>query len=302
MGSQLSWFDTPSEGPREALLVEGERVQAASPEGEVRWMKVHDWIERIAPRRIDTSDAFLPDGTKCVVPIPKGTLVVHQTPPRSYNFKWIAKDSPEPYGEGTEYREVRLALPYVIMLAVFNGPPGAPPKLSNTSECFFSTQPVDKQGFETPLCYPALLNCSRFLDEDDDKPLSWICVQHLSPKSHAGAKTPGEGLRRGLRALLQHLFESGFNHSSDRHEISSWFSETVAAQVDDRIASVESWEAASGEDPLFVLDVPWLATQHTLGSVIERIAAIRGSNSARFSTAGDLVRVLFQHGKRLNDE
>jgi hypothetical protein len=305
MATQLSWFDQHPLGQRGAqdrLIAEGERVLGESPEGELRWMKVTDWIERLVPRRIDTCDALLPDGAKAVLPIPKGNLVVHQTPPRTWNFQWIAKASPEPFGPGAEYREIRLALPYVIVLAVFDGAPGGLPRLSNSSECFFSTRPLDRAGFATELCYPALLNCSRFPLEAKDKPLSWICVQHLSPKAHMGAKTPSEALRRGLGALLQHLFESGFNLSSEHHELSSWFSETVAAGVDARIASVETWEQASAEDPLFVLDVPWLPTGHTLQSIVERIAQHRGGQDPRSRTASDLVRVVFEHGKGKDDE
>lgn len=304
MGLQLSWFGatpgTPAES--EALVVRGDAVQATSPEGEVRWMKVGDWIGRLAPRRIDTCDALLPDGTKAVLPLPKGTLVVHQTPPRTFRFQWIAPDSPAPFGPGTQYREVRLSLPYVVVLATFDHGPDGLPRLSNGSECFFANQPLDREGFETPLSYPALLNCSRFGEEVKDKPWSWICVQHLSRKSHAGGKSAGDCLRLGLGALLRHLFESGFNLSSEHHEESSWFSETVARGVDPRVSSVEAWEAASAEDPLFGLEVPWIPTGHSLGQVIERMAELRGGQPARAATAADLARVVFRHGEKHRTE
>ena len=82
----------------------------------------------------------------------------------------------------------------------------------------------------------------------------------------------------------------GFNRSSEHHELSSWFTETVSAGVDPRLASVETWEAASAEEPLFVLQVPWLPTGKTLGQVIERIRDQRGSR--RIETAQDVARVV----------
>jgi hypothetical protein len=278
----------------EAITIEGDRVRAVSPEGVERSIEIEALVERLTPARFDTRDAVLPDGVKGVLPIPRGTLVVHQTPPRVHAFRWIAADSSAPFGENARYREVRLALPYLIVLAVFDEALREIPKLSGCSECFFADRPLDVDGLRTKLCYPSLLNCSRFPVEDASKPLSWICVQHLSPASHAGARTAGAALRRGLTALLRHLLESGFNLSSEHHEVSSWFTETVRARVDPRVGSVEAWERASAEDPLFALEVPWLPTGRTLGEIVERIAAGRARRPARVRTARDLVRVVFR--------
>lgn len=301
-------FKGAGEGTREAgsdaaastdtITIEGDQVQAVSPEGERRSMKLLELLERVAPPRIDTCGTVLPDGVKCVIPIPKGAIFVHQTAPRVHSFEWIAKDSPKPYGKGTRYRQVSIALPYLIVMAVFDEGRGGVPRLAGSSECFFSNQPLDVDGVDTQLLFPALLNCSRFHDGDLSKPLSWICVQHLPEAAHVGEKTAGRAIRKGLGALLQHLLEAKFNLSSEHHEISSWYSESVKAEIDPRIASVEAWERASTADRLFALEVPWLPTGKTLQEVAQRIANARGAGRPRFQTARDLLRAIFQPAPR----
>lgn len=278
----------------ESIAIEGERVHAVSPEGERRSIELAELLERVAPRRLDTGDTVLPDGVKCVLPLPGGTLFVHQTPPRVHRLQWIANDSPAPFGRGASYREVSLALPYLIVLAVFDGRPGAVPQLAGSSECFFSNRPLDADGLDTELAFPALLNCSRFPDGDPSRPLSWICVQHLAEAGRASERTVRGAVQKGLAALLHHLLESGFNLSSEHHEVSSWWSETVKAGVDPRLASVEAWERASAEDRLFALEVPWLPTGRTLRQVAQRIADARGRSGPGVRTARDLLRVIFR--------
>ena len=290
----------PVEGidpPQESLTVEGNMVHAVSPEGERRSMKVAELLAKLLKPRVDTCSTILPDGVKAVVPIDQGSIYVHQSPPRVYRFRWIADGSPQPFGAGAQYREVRIALPYLVVLAVFEESRGSVPRLGNASEAFFCNEPLDAKGVDTELCYPALLNCSRFPEEAISKPLSWICVQHLPPTERGGGDDAGASVRKGLTALLQHLLESGFNLSSEHHEVSSWYSETVKAGVDPRLATIETWEQASAEDPLFVLEVPWLPTGHTLGQVAERIAKQRERRRSKITTARDLLRVVFQNTK-----
>ena len=88
-----------------------------------------------------------------------------------------------------------------------------------------------------------------------------------------------------------------FNRSSEMHEGSSWFKETVDAAVDPRIASIETWQEASAQDPLFVLDVPWLATGKTLQEVCERIIRLAGPSRSAPGTASDIARLVI-NGKK----
>lgn len=272
------------------VTIEGERVHARSPEGAEAGMSVAEFSEKLLSGLPDTRGVVWPDGTSSLEPVGSGFVLVHQTPPAVHGFRWIAADSESEYGPGTSYREVRLALPFLVVLALFErAGRSARIQLGSRNECFFTNRPLAREGMDTPLCFPALLNCSRFPDEPAH-PLSWICTQHLSPSEYARRGSLSGAVHDGLRALLRHLLESGFNRSSEHHELSSWFTETVKAEVDPRLASVEAWEAASAEDPLFALQVPWLPTGRTLGQVIERIREQR--DSRRIRTAQDVARVV----------
>jgi hypothetical protein len=278
--------------PFEEVKVLGDEVVATLPEGNQKKMKLKDVLKKMAPQVPDTCGAILPDGVKAAIPFAGGVILVHQTPPQVYSFRWIAEGSAAEFGPGTTYRTVRLALPYVIVLAVFGGTPRGVPQLSQRSECFFSNVPLEKQGLDTPMSYPALLNCSKIPD-DGEHALSWICTQHLPPQEFGGRRTLDASLRDGLGALLRHLLESGFNRSSEHHEGASGFGASVEAAIDPRIANVESWEKATADNPLFVLEVPWLPTGKTLGEVVARVGKPGRGRARTFTSASDIARLMF---------
>jgi hypothetical protein len=183
-----------------------------------------------------------------------------------------------------------LALPYLIVLAVFARSPAGRLRLTHANECFFRTAPLRHPDDE--LLYPGLLNCSRF-DPPDGRPLSWICTQHLAPHPEMLHADPGLALPGGLEALRRCLMETGFNYSSEKHEASSWFSES--RNVDARIRTVEAWEQASREDPLFALNVPWIPTGHSLGSAVNRIFARLNAAGPQTSPAATMARYIFNY-------
>jgi hypothetical protein len=210
------------------------------------------------------------------------TIWVHETPPCVYSFKWIAADSPARFGPETKYRTVRIALPYLVVLAAFEGD-----MLSPHNECFFRTGPLRDDGDE--LLYPALLNCSKFTPQEG-RPLSWICTAKIDPSQFLGQSDPRQRMRAGFKALMHCLLETGFNYSSEDHEGSSWFTESTGC--DPRVSTVESWEKATEENPLFVLDVEWLKTGLTLRQMIDRMYSYRGVGNGGLAES-DLARILF---------
>jgi len=272
----------------ETITIKDRNVVAVSPEGQTAQMSLQELIAKLAPRRMDTNGAILPDGVKAAFSQGPYTIWVHQTPPRIWHMKWIKADSPAPYGPGATYRNVRIALPYLIVLAVFQ----ADGRLTRFNECFFRSEPLNSPGDE--LYYPALLNCSEF-HEQRGNPLSWICTQHVKPDVVLKETSVCKRMQMGLKILLHCLVETGFNRSSEHHEKSSWYSNSVG--VDPRIATVEKWEEASLHDPLFVLDVPWLKTNHTLQQLVERIFTNRGAAAAAPATAADIARIIFNQAR-----
>jgi hypothetical protein len=276
----------------QTVSIKGARVSVTSPEGQTATLSVEELFNRLDGREMGTGGIVLPDGVKAIVPQGRLTVWIHQTPPKVHNFKWITNDSPSPFGRGTTYREARIALPYLIVLAVFGKTRDGRWGMTNANECFFRTAPL--RSLDDPLFYPALLNCSKF-DPPEGKPLSWICTQYLPVARLMRQPDDDQSMRRAFQALMHCLLETGFNYSSEEHEDSSWFTES--SRVDPRIATVEAWEAASAESPMFVLEVPWLEVGLSVRQMIDRIAANNRATKASVRSAGDIARIAFNYGK-----
>jgi len=270
--------------------LEGTEARASSPEGNSAEMPLEKLMDSVTARTLDSGEFILPDGVNAVRSEGPVTIVVHETPPRVHSFKWIASDSPRPYGSGAKYREVAIALPYLVTLIVFRHGLGAPLTLTELNECFFRTAPLE--SLEDELFYPALLNCSKFTPPDG-KPLAWICTQHLNFAAVNRDAPPARRLRAGFCALMHCLLEAGSNYSSEHHEGASWFTESRG--VDPRVSSVERWQEATAADTLFVLEVPWLKTGYSLQGVLQRIFHNLGAGNRAPWTSAALARIIFNH-------
>ena len=278
--------------PVEEVIIRDKKVVTVSPEGQQASMDLAKLVEAILRTKghnMDSCGVVLPDGVKLLASKGPVTIWVYERSPQVYSLKWIASNSPAPYGRKARYRTVRIALPYLIIMAVFVPGRRNRIQLHRYNECFFRSAPLKNPSTDT-LFYPALLNCSKF-DPPDGSPLSWICTQKLGYKSISSEPDDNTRMRTSLHALLHALLETGYNLSSERHEASSWFTESVS--VDPRIATLERWEKETDKDPLFVLDVPWLKTGLTLGQVIDRIFKILHARCPGIKSAEDIQRILF---------
>lgn len=265
------------------ITINNNLVSLTSPEGQIAEIKLDKVAKLLAPPPLSTDGVVLPDGVKAIIPGDKLTVVVHQTTPRMWCLKWIAGDSPAKYGTGTKYRNVTIALPYVIVMAMFNKE-----GLTSYSEAFFTIKPLT--SLDDKLLAPALLNCSKLpSNQSQGKMISWICVQNL-PFGKVKAKDRNKQIHLGLKELLRCLFETGFNLSSEDHEGSSWFTES--AKIDKRIETIEKWEKASARDPLFVLDVPWIPVNNSVSEMAARMLKINGDTTKEVTQAS-LERMVF---------
>jgi hypothetical protein len=276
--------------PEARLAIEETEAIATSPEGKTARMPLETLLAKTAAGQMTTGPVILPDGIKVVLSQGPITIWIWESPPRVYHFDWIANDSTQPFGQGTKYRNVRLALPYVIVLATFARNEAGLPQLVSANECFFRNAPLKQ--FEDELCYPALLNCSKF-SPPEGHPLSWICTQHLRVNPKMQGRNAAERYCAGFEALRHCLLETAFNYSSDHHEAASWFSESRA--VDPRLHTVEAWQEATAKDPLFVLEIPWLKTGLNVRQVTDRVFSNLGANKARVGSASGLARIIFNH-------
>lgn len=279
------------------VVIQDEWAVASSPEGLTARMKVNELVGRLAPGRMNTCGVVLPDGVKLLSNRGRATIWVHQTPPQVHSLKWIAADSPAQYGKGTKYREVRVALPYVVVLAAFIHGRDGQMHLGPANECFFRAAPLT--SLDDTLCFPALLNCSKF-DPPDGQPLSWICTQHLDQTASADETDPGKRLRTEFDALMHCLLETGFNYSSEHHEGTSWF--TASQQVDPRIASIEKWQEATEAGWSFVLEVPWLEVGLSVRQVMERMFDNMNGIAESVRSARDIARQIFNRSAQKDDD
>jgi len=267
-----------------AVALDGHDVVVTEPEGALHRMPFGQAVSVLVPRWF--GECVWPDGVKLVRELARGAIVVHQTPARVHSLEWIAEDSPVEFGAGVRYRRVRLALPYVLVLAVYTVDRTGSLQLSMLNECMFANAPL--RSMDDPLFLPALLNISKFEGHNGLGTIAWLCTQHLD-RQFRGIPDPATRARAGLDALVGHLFQGGFNRSSEHNEGASWFAETVAAGVDERVASVEAWEAATRDDPLFATEVEWLPS----GTVGENLARIASSLELEGPVLGalDLARI-----------
>ena len=197
-----------------------------------------------------------PDGVKFAEWREPRLVVVHQNSPCKRRLKWIAADSPKPYGPGTQYRYVEVSLPYAITFAVFDAC-GNRLRIGPRNELYFVNRPL--RSLNDSLGYPALLNVSKV--NRNGRKATWICVQHLK----AGLEMDWT---QQLDALVQHCFDGAFNLSSEHHEGSSWYKESSSIAG---LHPIEEWSRCSKEDPLFALNVEWLPAPLNVGEMIEAL-------------------------------
>lgn len=260
-------------------------MSAVSPEGNKASMPLADWLAKVSPPLINCGEHILPDGIKAITTRGAWTIAVYEASPRVLNLKWITENSQSPYGTGATYRNVRIAVPYMLLLASFirhnQYPSGI--RLSGHNECYFRTEPLAK--WNEKLCYPSMLNVSKF---PGGKPLTWICTQHVDFSPLLASKQP---IVDGIKTLIQCMIGTGFNLSSESHEGNSWF--TACKDVDERISTVKNWEKATTNDPLFVLDVPWKPTGFSLTQVVDKMFNHLGEGAPAKPTAATIARHIF---------
>jgi hypothetical protein len=197
----------------------------------------------------------LPDNIKWIVRSHKLTLCILQLTPEVRWMKWVAPNSPVPFGPGATYVEHRLATPYVVLKVPFLGQ-----RIVPRIEVFYRNHSLDQDGIDGALFWPNLYNVSAHAYECT----AWYCSQHLP---EARAKTT---LRDGLNAVVHHLFGGGFNASSEFNEGLSTFGLCAKENVDRRVTDVNRWAEATLQDPRFVLEVDWKPTGLTVKDLIER--------------------------------
>ena len=280
-GESLMFVRHAGEKGGQQVILMDDKALVDSYAGSQGSMSVADLVTRMGPG-ISTGPGVIPNGVRAILSQGGQTLVFWERPPHVASFQWIAEDSPRPYGPGTKYRTVRIALPYLLIAASFTREGNGVPELNTSAnECFFRNQPL--RSLDDELLYPALLNCS--VMKSPNAPLAWICTQYLNHRHQSE-----DPICNGLESVRYCLLETAFNLSSEHHEGNSWFgaSKTKIPQVE----TVERWESETNKDPLFALEVPWLPTKHTVKQFAERTFKRLGAADTSIKTADDVARII----------
>ncbi len=240
------------------LLLENGTLSLTTEEGQRVERPESDLVELLRNELLPPlGAAALPDGIKFVEWRNPYLVLVHQLPPHVRRMQWIAPDSPQDFGPGTTYRQVRLSMPYSITFAVY-GLQRDRLFLTGSNELYFRNSPLRDRS--DSLCYPALLNVSRV--DRNRRQGAWICTQHLGLQ-------PEMTWTGQLEALLNHFWNSGSNRSSERHEGASWYS--VQAANLPSISTVEAWEAATRDNEAMALHLPWAKAPLNAGQMIDAL-------------------------------
>lgn len=178
-------------------------------------------------------------------------VLIEQTAmPRTVHV--IAEDSPASEGTAAKYVRRTLSFPYIYLLIAFAGP-----SMLNCQQLFYRNRPL--QSLDDPLFLSNMLNVST---DDFHKIPNWLCLQglHISNDMPFGKK---------IRTILDYIWNSSWNKSIDVHGGVSQF--MVMKDIDHRISSFPRWEAATREDPYFMLKIDWKPAGMTVRQAFDRM-------------------------------
>jgi hypothetical protein len=281
------------------ITITGKVVKATSPEGVTATMPIDQFVQKLHPPIMNCGGLVLPHGVHLYFSTASTTIFFWELPPAVHLVRWISADSKVPYrmgGAKVLYEDRRLAMPYVVIVAVFIRDPSGRLVLSGKNEAYFRTAPLEDADDE--LLFPALLNISKFPGKVAAKmPLTWICTQFLDMQKLAAESDFNRRVRQSLKALRSTMLEAGFNYSSEHHELTSYWS--VSARKIPDVADLDRWEQLSREDPLFALKVPWLRATvgrrpMTVQKLVDRIETQLGVKDTTPDTSDSLARIIFE--------
>jgi hypothetical protein len=190
----------------------------------------------------------IPPGVRFIRQRSNTVALVMEEGPQARTVRWLADDSPVPYGKDAVYRTARLAFPFVVVVLILRCG-----RLTGLQQCFFRTEPLEK--LDDKLLLPNLFNVANGHGQP-----CWLCLANLK-----GDLAPLSWNEK-VRVIRKHLWGASFNRSSEVHEGNSYW-QTMRG-VDGRVASLDSWESATQEDPFFPLQVKWKPAATTIGEVI----------------------------------
>lgn len=206
-------------------------------------------------------------------------------PPGLRTMRWIREDSPERWGSGATYRDVAIALPYVVFFVAVSWQG----TLGNCS-VYFRTEHVQRADFHDDLLDCHFLNCS----VNAHGVYCWMCSQYMRRRC-----SPGESALDLVRESIDNFWFAGSNLSSEDHEGASFFGKGSAGRHqirDPRVLTIGAWEKVSVADAAFALDVPWNPAGRTVLDVFTELTG--GEQPWPFATASAVANLILTRRKK----
>jgi hypothetical protein len=238
------------------IILEQKLARLANADGTEHTMDLRAFVSAIAVHAVQgRTPTPIADNVRWVISCGGVQVYVVELRPELRRVEWIAADSPAPFGPEAVTASRQLATPYIVLKIPFRHG-----QLSQRVEIFYRNQPLTElDGPGGELYFPNLLNVSPLAYNC----VCWFCTQYLTLPRSRGNPTPA------LDAVVNHLNSGKFNLSSEYSEGESGFSYYKKLGIDPRVADVDLWEAASQQNPRWVLEVPWQTTGIVLGQLID---------------------------------
>lgn len=200
------------------------------------------------------TDEPLPPRSKWVVEYGSLTVVICELDPQVRRLR-VAREG---RGPSAHYEEMVLATPFVVLkLPFWHG------GILDTCELFYRNSPLT--SINDKLYRSNLLNISPNARRCDD----WVCTQYLRHVMEQ-ERTNRTSINAQCDAAVRHIFDSGFNRSSDQAEGMSAFKFCQENLNDTRVTDFDNWKAETAKDPAFILGVKWFDIGATVRSVIDK--------------------------------
>jgi hypothetical protein len=254
---------------REYIEIEGGFVRLfrrVPREGAVleRAVSLNAFLQALIP----ATDGFrnlplLPVGTRFILGRGPDLLITVEHPPQMRHFTWRSG------GVQGAAREYTLAFPYILYLLLFHQ--------GSFEEMRIYYRPAPLSTDADPLFFPNLWNVSA-----TDTPMAKcrVCLQGRPPFDDLS-------LTAQVQSVIEFFWGTSFNMAIEE----SCF--LRAAQRDNRIVTLEAWEAASRRDPLFPLEVDWEPAGMGLRETANGLMTWRGI-PAPIEDASDLADLVYR--------
>lgn len=200
---------------------------------------------------------LLPPGSRWVQRAGRALAVVVEHPPQVRAIRWIG-----------EAPIRHLAFPFIVYILLFDQ------DSLETMYVFARPRPLASEA--DPLYVPALLNVQA------SPTTAAYCRACL--RGHPDWFEQPVGIQ--AERALEFFWSSGFGLDVEDNTYARF------AECDPRLVSPAAWEAATRENPLFPMDVPWSLAHPHLAGAVDGLLALRGRESPIPEDVSDLADVL----------